>query len=188
MRGDDARAPACSLLGLEICGFRSPKPQFETPSTDLPPSPCSAFGSGSFLPAPEPTLAHFHTASHVAWSLTKLNFNYFFFFLFLSRREQQRSAGSSCLASCSRDRSVGFFWWGRGAVRWRARAWDGQAEGHRNRLLAESLTQRRGLLAFSFHPSSAPHCPSLGNATRDLSHHTCVSRAGWEHLGPLFCR
>lgn len=99
--------------GWRSVGSGAQSPQFEPPSTELPPSPCSAFGSGSFLPAPAPTLAHFHTASHVAWLLTKLNFNYFFFF-FLNHREQQRSAGSSCLSSCSRDRSVGAVWWGRG--------------------------------------------------------------------------
>lgn len=173
--------------GWRSVGSGAQSPQFEPPSTELPPSPCSAFGSGSFLPAPAPTLAHFHTASHVAWLLTKLNFNYFFFFFFKPSRAaafswqqlpvllQQGQERGGCLVG-TRHRKR------------RTRGWDGQAEGHRSRLLAESLTRRRGLLAFSFHPSSAPQCPALGNATRDPSHHTCVSCAGWEHLGPLFCR
>lgn len=43
-----------------------------------PQSSCTALVSSSFLLEPEPTLAYFHTPSPVAWSLTKLNFNYFF--------------------------------------------------------------------------------------------------------------
>lgn len=85
--------------GWRSVGSGAQSPQFETPSTELPPSPCSAFGSGSFLPAPAPTLAHFHTASHVAWSLTKLNFNYFFFFKTVESSSVQLAAVAWPLAA-----------------------------------------------------------------------------------------
>lgn len=54
------------------------------PLVGISPWSYCVFASSSFLLAPEPALAHFHTASRVARSLSKLNFNYFFFFfLFL---------------------------------------------------------------------------------------------------------
>lgn len=59
-------------------GAPNSKPPIGSPSDAPGVPPKSHLRSSSFLLEPEPTLAHFHTPSPVARSLTKLNFNYFF--------------------------------------------------------------------------------------------------------------
>lgn len=92
---------ACSLLWLRpgVLGAPDPKP----PVGISPWFPHGASASSSFLMAPEPALAHFHTASRVARSLSKLNFNYFFFFFFSFLTSKSSGVQLAAITCCIVD-------------------------------------------------------------------------------------